>query len=174
MISLETPWLVTRSRSGFEMKVHQQLERLGIESVVPQMRTKMRDPKTHRPVIAAKPCFIGYNFLRLGESHDRAELTNISYFIDVLRFGSQQAFLPADEMSRVCLLLDSDGPVYGRVELIPGQRVRVVKGSMTGVVGEFIRNRGEDQFVVNIPMFGRSLATPLPFDWVAPLEAVPL
>lgn len=128
------------------------------------MTVKCRDRKTHRPAELQRPVWPGYVLARFEESQRPIILGQTSFVIDVLRFGcSGDAVVSADEVHRTRVLLDAGVPLRPRVKVMAGQKVRIRSGCMAGLVGEYIRaqGNGEDIFWINMPLFGRSIGTPI-------------
>lgn len=164
------PYRVLRVQTSRELIVKEQLDRMGAESIVPKTRVMVRDKKTHRPAWDFRPLFSSYVFARY-DSRQRGEIANyVSYFLGFLRFGDDDAIVYPDEMERINLILATDAAVESRPYLTVGQSVKVIRGCMTGLVGDYVRTDKEEIVVVNLPYFGRSVATPLPWEYVEAID----
>ena len=133
------------------------------------MKVMARDRKTHRPALDRRPVFPGYAFARF-DNERRGEVKRVvAYLIDFLRFGGGEAFVPAEEMGRIQLLLESPAPIYRRIGFVAGQRVRVKSGAMAGLEGVFVREMRERLIGVSMPLFGRTVLTPIDEELVEPV-----
>jgi transcription antitermination factor NusG len=162
----ESPFRVIRCLTGKELVVSGQLFHFGIPFEVLMHPVKKHRHGVARPDIVQRPLFPGYVLLKYDDERRGALLQNLAYVIDFLRFGSKLAAVYQEEVDLAKTMLASGLPMFPRIELIRGQKVRVKYGPLTGVVGEFSRWRGEDQLVANFEMFGRSVGTRMACDQV--------
>lgn len=166
----DKPYNILRVRSTFEPQVQLQCMHAGIDALTPTHRTRGRNRQTHRLDWVTRPVFTGYVFVRYN-SRERCEILNhFAYIIGELRFGDQPAFVTAEEMQNVRSLIAFDAPIESSEQLIPGQKVRVVHGPLTGQIGEFAKTIKGDRLLVNLQMFGRSVGTPMDWDSVEPIK----
>lgn len=72
------------------------------------------------------------------------------------------------ELSDLMALLRTGGaPPVVNPHLVPGTRVRILHGAMSGLCGIIARRRGHARLVVNFTAMGTSVSTELPADAVA-------
>jgi transcription antitermination factor NusG len=111
--------------------------------------------------------FPGYVFTRGFTNRQRSEICNhVAYVIKFLRFGDVEGSVTDAELAALQLMLASGAAVTPRLRLIPGLPFRVRHGCMGGLVGEFLRHSSVDELIVNMPLFGRSVAIPIGTDMV--------
>ena len=150
-------WYVVHTRSRFENKVNEGLERKSKEVFLPKVlvRSKRRD----RKVMIRVPLFPGYLFVRT--DLDPADQLDIVKTVGIVRFiGNRSGPLPvpdeAIESLRVMVATGLD--ITTGTRLKKGDRVIVVHGPFTGINGTFSRYRGQGRIVVNIDALGQFAA----------------
>jgi transcription antitermination factor NusG len=142
---------------------------LGVECITLMHNTRGRNRKTHRAEIVQRSVFPGYVFARDVNDQQRREICNhVAYFICFLRFGPEEALVADDELQAIRRILQAEIPIVARLQLIPGQRVRIRRGCMAGLMGEYVSdgNGWGDELIINMPLFGRSVAMPITADMV--------
>jgi transcription termination/antitermination protein NusG len=164
-------WYVLHTRSRFENVVHEGLARKQVEAYVPKItvRSKRRD----RRQMIQVPLFPGYVFVRsdLNPYHQ----LEIVRTVGVVRFiANRQGPLPVGDetIASLKIMVDTDRQIITGRRLRCGDRVMVVTGPMTGVVGSFVRYRGRRRVVVNIEALGQYAAVEIDADAVEPLAPV--
>jgi transcription termination/antitermination protein NusG len=166
----ERPWKVIHVRTARESETQSMLTHLGIDAITPNYRIKRQDRRTGKMIEESKVVFSSYVFCRF-EQHQRATVTNIIPFvIRILRFDGRDALVQPDEMARIRLMLAAGGPIDARQELRQGRMVRVIKGPMNGLVGDFVKEGKSGIVIVNLPLLGRSCATEIDINYVEPLD----
>ena len=148
--SSEVRWFAARTRCGAELSVAGQLEKLGVESFLPtELRTRTRRRVPYKRALI--PCLV---FLRA--TKERAcELANVEgvpvkYLIDpATRSLMVVPDKQMDDFRRVLDLSTDEGGLMDRpLEL--GDRVRVVKGVLSGVEGYVLEFKGRTYVVVRL------------------------
>lgn len=153
----ETPkkWLAAYVKMHHERKVRDRLDAMGIESYLPiQVEVRQwsdRKKKVERVVI---PMMI---FVRVTPQEQLQVLTlpTVLRYV-VLRGEKKPAVIPDRQMDSFRFMLDfSDHTVEMLSEMPqPGERVRVVKGSLNGLEGELITLEGKHRIAVRIDQLG--------------------
>ena len=82
-------------------------------------------------------------------------LSSVSRYM-VLRGESTPAIIPDDQMERFKFMLDhsEEAVLLNDAPLAPGEKVRVIKGALTGLEGELITINGKTRVAVRIDLFG--------------------
>ena len=150
-------WYVLHTRSRFENKVNEGLERKSKEVFLPKVlvRSKRRD----RKVMIRVPLFPGYVFVRT--DLDPADQLDILKTVGIVRFiGNRSGPLPVpDEAIESLRLMIATGlDITTGTRFKKGDRVIVVRGPFTGITGTFSRYRGRGRIVVNIDALGQFAA----------------
>ena len=170
---LDDPWRVMRVMTGRETEVDFQLRRQDIPSTVLMWKVSRTPHGADRPQLVDRPIFPGYVLLRCLDEERGPILRSFPFLIEFLRFGSRLAMVQQDELDRVNQMLVSGVIVQARPHLTRGQKVRIKYGPLMDVVGEFVKEKNETIFVVNLQMFGRSVATRMSWDQVEAIKEEP-
>ena len=149
-------WVAALVQMCTEKKVGDRLKKLGIENYVPTQteihQWSDRKKKVERVVI---PMVV---FVRVDEATERT-LRMQSFIRKILTYPGQTAaaVIPDDQIDRLKFMLkQADSPV----ELMPenlqvGDRVRIVRGALKGLEGEFCKSVPEKSMVaIRVDGFG--------------------
>ena len=167
--ALKRKWYVLHTRSRFENVVQEGLSRKSFEVYLPkiQARSKRRD----RMQMIHIPLFPGYVFVNsILDAHQQLEIVKT---VGVVRFvGNSQGPLSVSDQAidSLKIMVHSDQQILTGRRLRQGEPVMVVSGPMTGVIGTFVRYRGQGRVVVNIQALGQYAAVEVD---VADVEPVP-
>lgn len=148
-------WYAAYVRLYHEKKISIQLSKMGIENFLPVQEEvhqwSDRRKKIERILI---PMIV---FVRVTPA-ERAQvltLSSVSRYM-VLHGESTPAIIPDDQMERFKFMLDySDQAIQmSNAPLTVGQKVRVIKGALTGLEGELTTIGGKTKIIVRIDMLG--------------------
>jgi len=168
---LTPAWYVLHTRSRFENKVNEGLERKAKEVFLPKVlvRSKRRD----RKVMLRVPLFPGYVFVRT--DLDPADQLDIVKTAGIVKFvGNRSGPLPVPDeaIESLRLMIATDLDITTGTRLKKGDRVVVVHGPFTGITGTFSRYRGRNRIVVNIDALGQFAAVEVDEDDCELLPAI--
>lgn len=151
----EKRWLAAYVKMHHEKRVRDRLTAIGIEHFLPvQEEVRQwsdRKKKVERVLI---PMMI---FVRVDTSAQRTVITLPSVLRYLtLRGEHTPTEIPAEQMDRFRFMLDhSDSAVTFSVEdLQPGEKVRVIKGSLAGLEGELVTVEGKSRIAIRIRQLG--------------------
>lgn len=151
---LEWRWYVLHTRSRFEKVVHESLAKKSHEVFLPQVRVRSR--RRDRRVILDVPLFPGYVFIRSNLHPDHH--LDILKTVGAVRLIGNKAVpvpVPDDTIDSLQIMVSNDTRIDTGSRLRKGDRVMVVKGPFTGVVGTFAHYRGAGRVVVHIEALGQ-------------------
>lgn len=151
----EKRWLAAYVKMHHEKKVRDRLTVMGVENFLPVQEEirqwSDRKKKVERVLI---PMMI---FVRVDTREQRSIITHpsILYYL-TLRGEHTPTEIPADQMERFRFMLDhSDTTVnFSANDLQPGEKVRVIKGPLTGLEGELITMEGKSRIIIRIEQLG--------------------
>lgn len=148
-------WLAAYVKMHHEKKVRDRLGEMGIECFLPvQEEVRMwsdRKKKVERVLI---PMMI---FVHVNSDEQRSVITLPSVMrYMVLRGEHAPTVIPDMQMEQFRFMVDfSDSPVsFGSQQLCPGEKVRVIKGSLAGLEGELITVDGKSGIAIRINQLG--------------------
>ena len=109
-------------------------------------------------------------FLDLYEQKEVLTLGSISRYM-VLRGESTPAVIPDEQMHRFKFMLDySDETInMSTSPLSPGEKIKVIKGPLSGLQGELVTVNGKSKVAVRLTMLGCAFVD-IPVGCVEPLE----
>ena len=147
-------WYVLHTKSRFENVVNEGLLKKEIEAFLPKItvRSKRRD----RRATIRVPLFPGYVFVKT-DLHPSHHLEIVKTAGAVRLIGNKQGPIPVPEetVDSLRIMILSNYPVTTGNRLQKGDKVMVVSGPFTGVVGTFVRYGGKGRVIVNIEALGQ-------------------
>ncbi len=147
-------WYVIHTRSRFEKVVFDGLSKKSVDSFLPKIpqRSKRKD----RRVILNVPLFPGYVFVRSDLHPDRH--LDILKTVGVVRLiGNKDGpiAVPDETIESLKIMVSADSPIQTGFRFQEGDRVMVIAGPFTGVVGVFSRYGGAGRVIVHIDALGQ-------------------
>jgi transcription antitermination factor NusG len=148
-------WLAAYVKMHHEKRVRERLSELGIENFLPvQTEVRQWSDRKKRVEQVLIPMMI---FVHVDTEEQRTVLTHPSVLrYLVLRGEHAPAEIPEEQMNRFRFMLDfSDQPVsFNTAGLQPGEKVKVIKGPLAGLEGEFVTVGGKSNVIVRISHLG--------------------
>ena len=148
-------WYVALVRMHHEKKVAQRLSNMGIDSFVP-IQQQVHQWSDRRKVVdtVLLPMMVFVH----ADQKERMEvlsLSTVSRYM-VLRGESTPALIPDEQMARFRFMLDYSEEAINMSSspLARGEKVRVIKGPLTGLIGEFVHVDGKSKVAVRLDMLG--------------------
>lgn len=176
---LDLQWYVIHTYSGYENKVKKDLERrietMGMKGkifrvLVPtEKETEFRDGKKK---IVEKKIYPGYVLVEMVMTEDSwyvvRNTPGVTGFIGP--GGSKPIPLPESEAKAILILVGELETPKLKIDLLPGQQVRVLHGPFQGYEGP-VQEVGKEKVVVLIPIFaGRSVPVEVEIDKIEKLS----
>ncbi|KAF5053861.1 Transcription antitermination protein RfaH [anaerobic digester metagenome] len=148
-------WLAAYVKMHHEKRVRERLSELGIENFLPvQTEVRQWSDRKKRVEQVLIPMMI---FVHVDTEEQRTVLTHPSVLrYLVLRGEHAPTEIPEEQMNRFRFMLDfSDQPVsFNTAGLQPGEKVKVIKGPLAGLEGEFVTVDGKSNVIVRISHLG--------------------
>ncbi len=147
-------WYVLYTKSRFENVVHEGLRKKSIEAFLPKI--KIASKRRDRKIILDVPLFPGYLFVKtdLDTTHylDVVKTAGVVHFVG----NKDGPILVAEStVESIRIIVSAGGPILTGTKLKKGDRVMVVRGPLTGVIGVFVRYRGKNRIVVHVEALGQ-------------------
>ncbi len=167
---LEWRWYVLHTRSRFEKVVHEGLFKKSHEVFLPQIRVRSR--RRDRRVMLDVPLFPGYVFIR-SNLHPNHHLDILKTVGAVRLIGNKDLPVPVpnETIESLKIMVSRDSSIQTGNRLRKGDRVMVVQGPFTGVVGTFAHYRGIGRVVVHIEALGQYASVEVNEDDIEALPA---
>jgi transcription elongation factor/antiterminator RfaH len=147
-------WYVLHTRSRHESVVSDGLSKKAMEVFLPKI--KVRSKRRDRKAMVHVPLFPGYVFVKT-DLHPHNHLEVVKTFGVVRLIGTHQGPVPVAEetIASLKIMVAAEMPIITGQRLQPGDRVMVVNGPFSGVIGTFARYRNQGRVVVNIEALGQ-------------------
>ena len=148
-------WYVALVRMHHEKKVAERLSKMGIETFVP-VQQEIHQWSDRRKLVETVllPMMV---FVHADPKERMAALTlsTVSRYM-VLRGEGKPAVIPDEQMARFRFMLDysEEAICMSYSPLARGKKVRVIKGPLTGLVGELVALDGKNKIAVRLDMLG--------------------
>jgi transcription antitermination factor NusG len=162
-------WYAVQTRSNSERLVHRVLEEKGYELFLPMYGEQRRWSDRVKQINI--PLFPGYVFCRL-DSRNRLPILQSPGVVRIVGNGNLPLPISEEEIEAVKNVVKSNLPYIPWPSLVPGHRVVVDRGPLTGLQGVLLRVRHGHRLVVSISMLQRAVAVELDANWVRPLPEV--
>jgi transcription elongation factor/antiterminator RfaH len=150
-------WYVLHTKSRFENVVNDGLVKKSVEVFLP--RITVASKRKDRKKMIRVPLFPGYVFVRtdLNPNHHLEIVKTIGA---VKLVGNKQGpiAVPDDTVESLRIMVASEHPITTGTKFRKGDRVMVISGPFSGVIGIFDRYRGKDRIVVYIEALGQYAA----------------
>ncbi len=153
--SSQSQWYALRTKSRHEKLVRDQLEKQGIEPLLPTVRrlSQWKDRKKEIEV----PLFSGYCFVRFSQQ-DRLPVQKISGVVEVVGSGNRPEPIPDAEIDALRMLVNSVLPYDSHPYLHEGMAVEVVRGPLQGAHGILMRKDKRHRLVIGVRLIQQAAA----------------
>lgn len=156
-------WYVLHTKSRFENVVHEGLLKKRIEVFLPKItvQSKRRD----RRKMIRVPLFPGYVFVKTNlHPHHHLEVVKTAGAVRLIGSKKGPVPVPDETIDSLKIMVSTDFPVTTGQRLQKGDRVMVVSGPFAGVVGTFVRYRGQGRVIVNVEALGQYAGVEVSYD----------
>lgn len=162
----QSRWYALRTKSRHEKQVRDQLERQGIEPLLPTVKrlSQWKDRKKEIEV----PLFSGYCFVRLSQQ-SRLPAQKVSGVVEVVGSGSRPEPIPDEEIEALRTLMTSVLPYDPHPYLHEGMAVEVVRGPLQGVHGILLRKEKRHRLVIGVRLIQQAAAVEIDVRDVVPV-----
>lgn len=153
----EAAWYAVFTRSRQEKVAAATLASLGIAHFLPLLEEERK--WTDRKKVIAMPLFPGYLFVRIPRTAEsQLAVRKVTGVVNFVGNHSGPLPVPASELESVRALLSRGSGCAPHPFLQAGDRVRVLRGALTGIEGTFIRRGGQSKLVISVEMIQRSVS----------------
>ena len=148
-------WYVALVRMHHEKKVAERLNKMGIENFVPVQQELHQWSDRRKMVESVLLPMMIFVHIDPKERKEVLSFSTVSRYM-VLRGESSPAVIPDEQMARFRFMLDySEEAVSMSTTLLArGEKVRVIKGPLTGLVGELVNVDGKSKIAVRLNLLG--------------------
>jgi transcription antitermination factor NusG len=148
-------WYALRTRSRHEKVVRDQLDKQGIEPLLPTVKrlSQWKDRKKEIEV----PLFSGYCFVRFGSEQKLPVLKTVGV-VDIVGGSHGPEPIPEHEIAAIQTLMDSVLPYDPHPYLHQGMLVEVVRGPLQGVKGILLRKDKRHRLILGVRLIQQAAA----------------
>ena len=149
-------WYAIQTRARHEMRIGRDLQRRGIQALVPTVREAHR--WSDRTKTIEVPLFACYVFVNLvASAAERLEVLKTAGVFHFVGVNGAPAPIPDSQINSVQTVLANNLPISACGFIQVGQRVRIRGGSLDGVEGILSASKGERKLVVSVELLQQSL-----------------
>jgi transcriptional antiterminator NusG len=157
-------WYAIHTRSHFEQKVFNGLRGKSIETFLPKIQVmSRRKDRRQKILVPLIPCYVFVQY-----DLDPEIYWDIIKTVGVVRMvGFEGKPTPAreEEIQSLMIMDGTDRTVHNRTIMERGDRVMIMEGPLKGLVGFYVRHKGQtEKVVVNIELLHRALVVEIE-DW---------
>lgn len=148
-------WYALRTRSRHEKLVRDQLDKQGIEPLLPTVKrlSQWKDRKKEVEV----PLFSGYCFVRFSQQ-EKLPVQQVTGVVEIVGSGSQPEPIPDEEIESLRRLMTSVLPYDPHPYLHEGMKVEVVRGPLQGIHGILLRKEKRHRLVIGVHLIQQAAA----------------
>ena len=170
MIFEPPKWYAVHTRSRFEQKVYDGLAGKSVEAFLPKILVMSRRKDRRKKILI--PLLPGYVFVRFEMDPEAYwEIIKTVGVVRMVGFMGKPVSAREEEIQSLMILNGTDRTVHNRTYMKSGDRVMIMDGPLKGLVGFYLRHKGQsDKVVVSVELLQRSLEVEIE-DWA--LEKVP-
>ena len=158
-------WFAAYTQPNHEKTVVRQLTERAIPHYLP-LYESVRQWKD-RKVRLEMPLFPGYVFVRMCVQK-RLSVIQVPSVIRLVGFGADPVAIPEAELAAIRTCLDHNCRMVPHQLMQAGQRVRITRGSLTGIEGILLRRKGIARLVLSIELIMRAVAIEVDISDVEP------
>lgn len=161
-------WLAVQVRPQKEQEVAIHLRHKGYEEFVPTSSHQLSSPR--RLPFRKAPLFPGYLFCRTNQLIPAGLIVTTPGVIRILGTPGNPWPISDEDIAAIHKIVFSGlrcGAV--RYQAHPGEKLRIIAGSLAGLCGTLMRVKNEDRFVVSIELLQRAVAVEIDVTCLAPI-----
>jgi transcription termination/antitermination protein NusG len=159
-------WYAVHTRSRFEIKVFEGFSGKSIEAFVPRIQIQIMSRRKDRRKKILIPLLPGYVFVHFDMNPELYwDIVKTTGVVRMVSFRGKPVPARDEEMASLMILDGTDRTVQNQTYVKTGDRVMIMEGPLKGLVGFYLRRKGQSRkVVVSIDLLQRSLAVEIE-DW---------
>lgn len=158
----DAPWEIAHLRSRQEKSVARLLFDASMPFYLPQI--KQTNKRSGRTFVSHLPLFPGYIFMRRVEGLRQA-LWRTSAVANLIEVPDQNQLNA--ELLQIRELQERGAVLTPRVDLAPGDAVRIMEGAFSGYSGVVMEERGSLRLIVSVSILKKSVSVEFPRELLA-------
>jgi transcriptional antiterminator RfaH len=151
----EPLWYAIRTRFKAEKVVSKLLEKKEIQNYLPLQ--KLVRAWGRRKQLIEKPLFNNYIFVKITKSQ-KVKVLETEHIINFVQLGKELNSIPEKEIETIKWVLGN----HDQVSVLEddfniGDKVEIIAGSLTGLKGRLLENKGKKTFIIDFEEIGKGL-----------------
>jgi transcription termination/antitermination protein NusG len=163
-------WFAVQVTPRHEKRVDTILQQQNYGHFLPMRRTRRK--WSDRVKVIEQPLFPGYVFVRT-QSCSVGKIHRIPGFIRVVSFGGRPCSVPDIQIEALQRIIDSKRDIFPIQYLAVGQKVQIVTGPLSGLIGIISHYKNCGRLVVSVDLIMRSIVVEIDGEEVVPLSSAP-
>ncbi|PKN24005.1 MAG: transcriptional antiterminator [Deltaproteobacteria bacterium HGW-Deltaproteobacteria-21] len=157
-------WYAIHTRSHFEQKVFDGISGKSVEVFLPKIQVMSRRKDRRKKIMI--PLLPGYVFVRFEMDPEVYwEIIKTVGVVRMIGFMGKPVSAKDEEINALMILNGTDRTVHNQSFMKAGDRVMIMEGPLKGLVGFYLRHKGQsEKVVVSVELLQRSLAVEIE-DW---------
>jgi transcription termination/antitermination protein NusG len=162
-------WYAVHTKSRFEQKVFDGIHGKSIEVFLPRIQVISRRKDRHKKIFV--PILPGYVFVNSKlEPTEYLKILKTAGVVRLIGFEGRPVPARDEEINSLMILDGTDRTVQNTEYMNQGDRIMIMDGPLKGLVGFYIKSKGQGKVVVSVDLLNRSLEVDIE-DWA--LEKIP-
>ena len=168
---LTPAWYALHTKSRFENVVNEGLFKKSLEVFLPKIKVKSK--RRDRKLIIEVPLFPGYLFVKTDlNPHEHIEILKTTGAVRLVGNKDGPVSITDHTVESLRIMVTTEYPIATGTRFKKGDRVMVVEGPFAGVIGTFIRYRGQGRVIVDIEALGQFAGVDVSEDEVEKLPEI--
>lgn len=163
-------WYAVWTRSRQEKSAAAVLETLHVPHYLP-LKCETRQWSDRKQSVTV-PLFSGYLFVRINPREEsKLQVLKTPGVVGLVGNSSGPQPIPDEQVEQIRTVLNSGVEYWSSPFLEEGDRVRVIRGPLTGIEGTLLRVNSQSRLTVSVDLIQHSLAVSVSRSDVEPLDA---
>ena len=168
---LTAAWYALHTKSRFENVVNEGLHKKSLEVFLPKITVKSK--RRDRKLMIQVPLFPGYIFVKTDlNPYEHIEILKTTGAVRLVGNSGGPVSISETTIESLKIMVATEHPITTGSRFKKGDRVLVVDGPFAGVIGTFVRYRGQERVIVNIEALGQFAAVEVSEDDVEKLPEI--
>lgn len=159
-------WYALRTKFRHEKKVASRLENKGIINYLPVNASYRRWSDRYKKI--DEPLFSCYVFVFIPLS-ERLLVVHTEGAARLVFFNGKPAIIPNKQIDAIKKILESDQVVQRENFFREGQRVRICRGTLSGIEGIFVRNKNGGKLMILVDTIKQAISIEINANNLEPL-----
>jgi transcriptional antiterminator RfaH len=154
-------WYLIYTRPRHEKKVHNRLNEMNIASFLP-VRKRLQTLQDRKKIIN-EPLFPSYVFIYLNDMQNYYDGIDADGSLHYVKTGKEIAMVRESVVNNIKLLVnEAEDLEISDKRFMPGQRLVISQGSLTGLSCEIVQSDNKEKLLVRVDLLQRNILLSVP------------